>query len=78
VERDRAGGDPALGGDVLVERPELTSWAICSSIAVSLTIVDGLRLRAVSLEARSSCAARGQARLLHTWPFDRGDGGGTA
>src|ERR671913_454681 len=46
----------------LLDRPEVTSWAIWSSVGVSLTSVDGLRLRAVSPDARSSWLARA-ARL---------------
>src|SRR6478735_3677399 len=42
----------------LLESPEDTSWATLSSIGVSLTRVEGSRLRAVSPEARSSAAAR--------------------
>ena len=47
VEGDGARRDPALGGDFLVGQ-KVTSSAIWSSVGVSLTSVEGSRLRAVS------------------------------
>ena len=56
----------------LFDRPELTSWAILSSIGVSLTSVEGSRLRAVSPEARSSWFARAaRASACRSWNVSR-------